>query len=185
MKIDICALFPDILNSYLGQRLIEQAIAEQLLTINTHCFRDFDSAEMGPVAAGPCGKLLRAEPVIRCATHLQQHRPDPGNLVMLTPHGRPFNQDVAQELAGHDRLILLCGRFGGFEQSVHSQLPADEISVGDYVLNGGEVAALVLIDAIIRLVPGVLDRANRGQSSRESPVTGSRRMLPMGSLGVS
>ena len=156
MRIDICALFPAILDSYLSHRLIEQAVDEHLLAINTYSFREFDAVGTGPVVHGCGGKLLRDEPVIECAKHVQQEDAQPAHLVMLTPHGRPFSQAVAHELADKSRLIFLCGRFGGFEQSVTDCLQPDEISIGDFVLNGGEIAALVILDTIIRLVPGII-----------------------------
>src|SRR4029079_19444109 len=98
----------------------------------------------------------------------------PGHVVMLTPQGRRLSQRVVEELAGHKRLILLCGRYEGFDERVFDILKPDEISIGDYVLNGGEVAAMVLIDAVIRLVPGFL--GDETSSQQDSFSAGDRHL---------
>src|SRR4029079_12735290 len=98
----------------------------------------------------------------------------PGHVVMLTPQGRRLSQRVVEELAGHKRLILLCGRYEGFDERVKDILKPDEISIGDFVLNGGEVAAVVMLDATIRLVPGVLGDE---QSSQQDSFSGEKRWL--------
>jgi tRNA (guanine37-N1)-methyltransferase len=99
---------------------------------------------------------LRVEPVVECVEAVQPQGETPGRVVLLSPQGRRLNQKVVEELAAQRRLLLLCGRYEGFDQRVIDLLHPDEISVGDYVLNGGEVAAMVVIDAVVRLVPGVL-----------------------------
>ena len=172
MKIDICALFPSIFENYLKQGVVEHAIDEHLLAIDTHCFRDYDLDGLGPTIHGSMGKLLRTRPVVACVDHVQRQGAAPGHLVMLTPHGRPFCQEVAAELANHNHLTLLCGRFGGFEQTVHNHLVVDEISVGDFVLTGGEVAAMVILDAVLRLVPGILGSPDGTPLSRRALFVG-------------
>ncbi len=99
--------------------------------------------------------LLKVEPVVESVEAVQALA-DPGHLVMLTPTGRKLTQPIVEELARHQRLLLLCGRYEGFDDRVRQLLAPDEISIGDYILGGGEVPAMVLVDAIVRLVPGVL-----------------------------
>jgi tRNA (guanine37-N1)-methyltransferase len=100
--------------------------------------------------------VLKVDTVVECVEAVQAQGPAPGRLLMLSPQGRRLTQPVVEELAREPRLLLLCGRYEGFDQRVHDILQPDEVSIGDYVLNGGEVAAMVVIDAVIRLVPGVL-----------------------------
>jgi tRNA (guanine37-N1)-methyltransferase len=123
-----------------------------------------------PFGGGP-GMVLQAPPVVECVEGVQRLTESgqpvaPGHLVVLSPRGRTLNQQIVEELAGKQRLLLLCGRYEGFDERVFEILQPDEISIGDYVLNGGEVAAMVLIDAVIRLVPGVLgdDASSQGDS---------------------
>ena len=108
-----------------------------------------------PFGGGP-GMVMKVEPVVECVEAVRSQDPEPGHLVMLTPQGRRLDQATVEELARHKRLVLLCGRYEGFDERIRLILEPDEISIGDYVLNGGEVAAMVIIDAVIRLVPGVL-----------------------------
>jgi tRNA (guanine37-N1)-methyltransferase len=122
--------------------------------------------------------VIKPEPVVECIEELQTTTSNssdpPGHLVMLTPQGRRFSQRVVEELADHERLILLCGRYEGFDERVNDLLKPDEISIGDFVLNGGEVAAMVVVDATIRLVPGVLGDA---ASSRDDSFSTGNRLL--------
>ena len=100
--------------------------------------------------------VMRVEPVVECVEEVQAQDNQAGHLIVLTPSGRKLDQQTVEELAKEPRLILICGRYEGFDQRVFDILQPDELSVGDYVLNGGEVAAMAVIDAVIRLVPGVL-----------------------------
>jgi tRNA (guanine37-N1)-methyltransferase len=118
--------------------------------------------------------VLMVEPVVRCVEAVWPRHPEPGHLVMLTPQGRPLDQPGVERLAAPKRLLLLCGRYEGFDERIREILEPDEISVGDFVLNGGEVAAMVIIDAVIRLVPGVLGDE---QSSGDDSFSGKHRLL--------
>jgi tRNA (guanine37-N1)-methyltransferase len=118
--------------------------------------------------------VLMPQPVVECVEAVQQQEPTPGHLILLTPQGRRLEQSVVEELAGHQRLVMLCGRYEGFDQRVVDILQPDEISIGDFVLNGGEVAAMVVIDAVIRLVPGVLGDE---KSNQEDSFSGAGRRL--------
>ena len=103
---------------------------------------------------GGAGMVLKPEPILEAVTSLRQEQET--HLVLLTPQGRPFKQAIAQELVEHQHLLCICGRYEGFDERVRDLLSPDEISIGDYVLTGGELPALVLLDAVIRLIPGVL-----------------------------
>lgn len=118
--------------------------------------------------------VLKVEPVVECVEAVRGMASDGGHLVMLTPHGRRLDQATVEELSGHGRLILLCGRYEGFDERVRQILEPDEISIGDYILGGGEVAAMVVIDAVARLVPGVL---GDDESNRQDSFSGERRLL--------
>ena len=123
--------------------------------------------------------VMMVQPVVDCVEAVLGARLDSpevaaGHLVMLTPQGRTLNQQIVRELAGHKRLVLLCGRYEGFDERIREVVKPDEISIGDYVLNGGEVAAMVIIDAVIRMVPGVLGDAE--SSERDSFSYDDRRL---------
>ncbi|HEX4146750.1 MAG TPA: tRNA (guanosine(37)-N1)-methyltransferase TrmD [Pirellulales bacterium] len=170
MRFDVLTLFPEIFSGYLGQSLLRRAIDRQLIQVELHNFRDFahdkhHTVDDRPFGGGP-GMILKVEPVVECAEHVSRLANEPGRLVMLTPVGRTFNQRVAEELAAERRIVLLCGRYEGFDDRVRQILEPDEISIGDVVLGGGEVAAMVLIDAVARLIPGVLgDEESNKQDS--------------------
>lgn len=160
MRIDILTLFPEIFASYLGQSLLKKALDRGLVAVHLYDIRDWTrdkhhKVDDRPFGGGP-GMVLKVEPVVECVEAVRMRAADPGHLVMLTPQGRRLNQRIVEELSQKPRLLLLCGRYEGFDQRIVDILQPDEISIGDYVLNGGEVAAMTVIDAVIRLVPGVL-----------------------------
>jgi tRNA (guanine37-N1)-methyltransferase len=188
MRIDVLTLFPDMFPGYLGQSLLKRAIDAQLVDIQLHDIRDYargkhQQVDDRPFGGGP-GMVLRPEPVVECvesvlsqATEAVLSETNPadknkqGHVVYLTPQGRKLNQTIAEELAGHNRLLLLCGRYEGIDQRAIDILQPDEISIGDFILGGGEVAAMVVIDAVVRLVPGVLgdEQSNRQDSFSGDP----------------
>ena len=160
MQFDVLTLFPEIFSGYLGQSLLHKAIQRGLVGVAVHDMRRWSTdkhqkVDDRPYGGGP-GMVLRVEPVVESVEDIQRQGDDPARVVMLSPQGRTLNQQVVEELAPEKRLLLLCGRYEGFDQRVVDILEPDEISIGDFVLNGGEVAAMVLIDSLIRLVPGVL-----------------------------
>jgi tRNA (guanine37-N1)-methyltransferase len=160
MRFDVLTLFPDIFQGYLGQSLLNKAIQAGLVHVHLHNIRDWSKGKHNtvddrPFGGGP-GMVMKVEPVVECVEAVQATAGWEGRLVMLTPQGRPLNQPAVERLAREERLLLLCGRYEGFDERIRTILKPEEISVGDYVLNGGEVAAMVIIDAVIRLVPGVL-----------------------------
>ncbi len=178
MRFDILTLFPDIFSGYLDQSLLKKAQDRGLVQVHLHNFRHWSwdrdrRVDDRPYGGGP-GMVLRVEPVVECVEDVQGMAPEPGRVVLLTPQGRRLTQSVVEELAGHRRLILVCGRYEGFDERVRLILQPDEISIGDFVLNGGEVAAMVVVDAVIRLVPGVLGDED---SSSQDSFSGPQRLL--------
>ena len=153
MRFDVLTLFPEMFPGYLGQSLLKKAIDRGLVDVRVHNIRDWakdkhQSVDDRPFGGGP-GMVIRVEPTVECAEEVQQRDEQPGRMILLTPQGERLSQQRVEKLAREKRLILLCGRYEGFDQRVVDILRPDEISVGDFVLNGGEVAAMVLIDAVI------------------------------------
>ncbi len=165
MRFDILTLFPPIFVSPLQESILKRAIDAGRLTVAVHNIRDYavdkhhvtDDVPYG----GGGGMVMKPEPIFAAveavlgrdpAARAALHPP----IVLLTPQGRLFTQAVARELAAHDWIVLICGRYEGVDERVRQFLVSDEISVGDYVLTGGELAALVVVDAVTRLLPGVL-----------------------------
>jgi tRNA (guanine37-N1)-methyltransferase len=178
MRFDVLTLFPGILESYLGQSLMRLAIERGLVDVRLHNIRDWahdkhHCVDDRPYGGGP-GMVLKVEPVVECVEAVREMGPEPGHLIMLTPQGRRLDQAIVEELAGHRRLLLLCGRYEGFDDRVRQILAPDEISIGDYILGGGEVASLAIIDAVARLVPGVLGDE---ESNRQDSFSGQDRRL--------
>lgn len=160
MRFDVLTLFPGIFPGYLSQSLLNKAIERALVEVHVHDIRQWSTdkhhkVDDRPFGGGP-GMVLRVEPIVECVEDVQRQGDAPGKVVLLTPQGRRLTQEGVEELAEAGRMVLLCGRYEGFDQRVIDILGPDEISIGDYVLNGGEVAAMVVIDAVIRLLPGVL-----------------------------
>lgn len=178
MRFDVLTLFPEMFPGYLSQSLLNLAIERKLVEINVHNIRDWakgkhKSVDDRPYGGGP-GMVLSPEPVVECTEAVQQQGDAPGRVIVLTPGGRRLDQRLIEELSDEPRLLLLCGRYEGFDQRVFDLLEPDEISVGDFILNGGEVAAMVVIDAVVRLVPGVLGDE---QSNKQDSFSSGNRML--------
>ena len=178
MQFDILTLFPEIFSSYVSQSLLSKAIESGLVQIDLHDIRNWtldkhQRVDDRPYGGGP-GMVMQVEPVVECVEAVQKTGEIPGNLIMLTPTGKPLNQRLVEELVQRPRHILLCGRYEGFDQRVVDILNPLEISIGDYILNGGEVGAMALIDSMIRLVPGVLGDE---QSSQDDSFSTGNRLL--------
>jgi tRNA (guanine37-N1)-methyltransferase len=178
MRFDILTLFPEIFSGYLSQSLLKAAIDRGLVDVRTHDIRNWAEGKHRhvddrPFGGGP-GMVFMPKPVVDCVEAVQASESEPGHLVMLTPQGRRFTQRTAEELATKKRVLLLCGRYEGFDERIKQVLQPDEISVGDFVLNGGEVAAMVIIDACIRLVPEVLGDE---RSSADDSFSSGNRLL--------
>jgi tRNA (guanine37-N1)-methyltransferase len=175
MRIDVLTLFPEIFSGYLGQSLLKRAIDAGIVDVQVHNIRDWaqgkhKQVDDRPFGGGP-GMVLMPEPVVDSVEAVQQQGRGSGHLILLTPAGRKLDQRMVAELAGRERLVLICGRYEGIDQRAIDILAPDEISIGDYILGGGEVAAMVLVDAVVRLVPGVLgdDESNKQDSFSGDP----------------
>ncbi|HWR21687.1 MAG TPA: tRNA (guanosine(37)-N1)-methyltransferase TrmD [Verrucomicrobiae bacterium] len=157
-RYDILTLFPGFFQGPLSESILKRAQQRGIVQITIHDLRSYahdrhtivDDRPYG----GGAGMVLKPEPILEAVTSLRQGQET--HLVLLTPQGRPFKQAIAQELVEHQHLLCVCGRYEGFDERVRDLLAPDEISIGDYVLTGGELPALVLLDAVIRLIPGVL-----------------------------
>jgi tRNA (guanine37-N1)-methyltransferase len=159
MKIEIFSLFPQVFQPYIEVSMLQRAITNGLLEVNLHNIRNWapdkhhvtDDAPYG----GGGGMVMKPEPVF-AAVESVLGIPPRCPVILLTPQGRVFNQKIAGELAENPHLALLCGRYEGVDERIREHLVTDEISIGDYVLTGGELPALVVLDAIVRHIPGVL-----------------------------
>ena len=170
MRIDILTLFPEMFTGFLDGSLLGAARQNGLIDVRLIDIRDFASGphrqvDDRPYGGGP-GMLLMPGPVVSCIEAVQAAEAPAGHVVMLTPGGRRLDQPLVEELARRERLVLVCGRYEGFDQRVADTLNPEAISIGDYVLSGGEVAAMVVIEAVTRLIPGVLgDEASADDDS--------------------
>jgi len=160
IRFDVLTLFPGIFDGYLGQSLLDDAIRAGLVEVHRWNIRDWTAdkhqkVDDRPFGGGP-GMVMTPQPVVDCVEAVRAKADPPGTLVMLTPAGERLTQRVVEKLAAEPRLLLLCGRYEGFDDRIRQILQPWEISAGDFVCNGGEVPAMVVIDAVIRLIPGVL-----------------------------
>lgn len=161
MRIDIFCLFPEMFTSPFEQSIVKRAKEKGIVEIVAHNIRNYTHDKHHTVddysyGGGP-GMVLKPEPIFEVVEAVkQQINVSEVPIILLTPAGRLFNQQIAHELALHSHLMLICGHYEGIDERVHEYLATDEISIGDYVLSGGEVAAIAMVDAIVRLIPGAL-----------------------------
>lgn len=160
LRIDVLTLFPDVFLPLLEASILGIAAGKGLVSYHLHDVRDYSSdkhhkVDDRPYGGGP-GMVIRCEPVFAAYEAVRDMDARDGRLIVLSPQGRTFDQSMAEELSRCGRLILLCGHYEGFDERIYQGLPGTEVSIGDYVLSGGEIAALAIIDAVVRLVPGVL-----------------------------
>jgi tRNA (guanine37-N1)-methyltransferase len=174
MRFDVLTLFPDLFQGYLSQSLLKLALDNGRVSIHLWNIRDWaqgkhKSVDDRPFGGGP-GMVMMPEPVFDCVQAVQKEAAELGQLIMLTPAGRRLDQGLVRQLANRPRLLLLCGRYEGFDERIRLGLAPLEISIGDYITNGGEVPAMVVIDAVIRYVPGVLgDESSVTEESHSEP----------------
>lgn len=159
MRFDVFSLLPETLRPYLNASILEKAAARGLIEVHLHNIRDYThdrhhATDDTPYGGGG-GMVMKPEPVFE-AVETVLGSPPPCPVILLTPQGRLFDQKIASELASHPQIALISGRYEGFDERIRQHLATDEISIGDYVLTGGELPALIVIDALSRLVPGVL-----------------------------
>jgi tRNA (guanine37-N1)-methyltransferase len=159
MRLEVLTLFPDMFSSPLRESILGKAIEKGLIQIRTVNIRDFSLDKHQVVDDTPYGggqgMVMKVEPVGRAIESVKSQDPS-ARVIYLTPQGKPFSQDLARRLSTQPHLILLCGRYEGVDERVRELFIDEEISIGDYVLTGGELAAMVLIDAVSRFIPGVL-----------------------------
>ncbi len=172
MRFHVLTLFPEMFEGALSYGILSRAMDRELLSVGLHNIRDYthdrhSTVDDYPYSGGP-GMVMKPEPLFEAVEAVTESksisRTSP--VILLTPQGRVFDQGVAEELAEQDDILLICGRYEGFDERVRQHLATDELSIGDYVLAGGEVAAMVVIEAVSRLVPGVV-------GSPESPANDS------------
>ncbi len=165
MKIDVLTLFPGMFAGPLDESIIKRARNKGILELGIHNLRDYthdrhNTVDDKPFGGGP-GMLLKPEPIFEAVEHLAG---DQTRVVLMTPGGRTFRQEIAREFAGYPHLLLVCGSYEGFDERVREHLADDEISIGDFVLTNGALPAMVIVDAVARLLPGAL---GDDQSSHE------------------
>jgi tRNA (guanine37-N1)-methyltransferase len=163
VRFDLLTLFPGLFDGFLNESILKRAIARGLVAVERWDIRDWAEGKHKPVddrpfGGGP-GMVLMAPPLVAAVEAVRASADPPGRLIVLTPQGRRLDQDWVRELAREPRLILVCGRYEGFDERIFEALEPERLSIGDYVLSGGEVAAMVVVDAVMRLMPGVLGDA--------------------------
>ena len=175
MIFDVVTIFPDFFTSILEQGMLKRALAGGHIEIRLHDLRDFTddphrTVDDRPFGGGP-GMVFKPEPVFRAVEALRAESPQPSfPVILLSPQGRLLRQPVAEELALEARVILICGRYEGVDQRVAEHLATEELSIGDYVLSGGEIAAAVVMEAVTRLLPGVLGNEESRVEESFAPV---------------
>jgi tRNA (guanine37-N1)-methyltransferase len=160
VKFDIVTIFPRMVEALVAEGIVGRAVQRGLVDVRVRDLRDFTddrhrTVDDVPYGGGP-GMVMKVEPFVRAAEAIEQERGRRGAIVLMSPQGRRFTQAEAARLRATEHVVLLCGRYEGLDDRVREYLQADELSIGDYVISGGELAALIVVDAVSRLVPGVV-----------------------------
>ena len=170
MRIDLVTLFPEMFAGVLSSSILKRAQEKKLVAYHLHQLRDYTTdphkkVDDRPFGGGP-GMVLMCQPVIDAVNKIEAQDPTPATRVLLAPTGEKLTQKIAEELSKLPRLLLIAGHYEGFDERIHDLLQPREISIGDYILSGGELPAMVLLDAVVRLIPGVLghDDSPHGES---------------------
>lgn len=193
MKFDIITLFPNMFSGPFSESMMKRAIEKKAIEINLHNLRDWAIDDYGSVDdkpfGGGVGMLIRPEPVFNAlesiknpsvstssTSPLKEREKSKTRIIMMSARGKRFTQEKAEEYAKLDGLIILCGHYEGFDQRVSDYMIDEEISIGDYVLTGGEIPAMVIIDSVVRLIPGVLgkDESSQIESFSEIEINGEK-----------
>lgn len=161
VEFDVLTIFPEIVEIPLTRTILKRAVDRHVLTVRVHQLRDFSDDPHGRIDdepyGGGAGMVMKPEPIFRGVEEIESRHPSSSSrTILLSPQGRPFNHAEAVRLSLHDRLVLICGRYEGVDERVREGLADEDLSIGDFVLTGGELAAMVVIDAVSRLVPGVV-----------------------------
>jgi tRNA (guanine37-N1)-methyltransferase len=177
MRIDVLTLFPDMFTGVLGNSILKRAQDKQRVAYHLHQLRDYTTdphrkVDDRPFGGGP-GMVLMCQPVIDAVAAIEALDPAPATRILLAPTGQKFSQAVAEELSTLPRILLIAGHYEGFDERIHDILKPREISIGDFILSGGELPAMVVLDAIVRLLPGVLgdDLSPHGESFGQADAT--------------
>jgi len=168
MRIDILTLFPEVFDPCLSASIVGRAQSTGLVSIRCTNFRDFAkdvhrSVDDRPFGGGP-GMVLMCQPLLDALDHVERSQDGKATRILLTPQGERLNQRMVSELSREPWLVLICGHYEGFDERIRTLSSAKEISIGDYVLSGGEPAAMVLVDAVVRLLPGALGHEQSSES---------------------
>lgn len=157
MKFDIITIFPHIFDSYFSESLIKKAQDNRLIEIKIHDLRNFSKDKWGNVDDKPYGggrgMVMKIEPIYRAVNTIKEKN---GKVIFFSPRGKKYSQSVATELTKHNQLILICGRYEGVDERVNNHLADETISIGDYILTGGEIPAMAIVESVSRLIPGVV-----------------------------
>ena len=182
MIFDILTLFPEMFSCFTSTSILKRAIDRGLININTRNFREYSHDSHHTVDdytfGGGSGMILKPEPLFEAVEAIKAQTQNTVPVILLSPQGRLFSQAVASELSKLDRLILICGRYEGVDERVHRYLATDEISIGDFVLTGGELPAMVLVDAVSRFIPGVLGADESAEEDSFSRTFGGKKEYP-------
>lgn len=174
MKIDILTLFPEMFDGVLNTSILKRALDKNKFQYNLVNFRDYTTNKHQKVDdypyGGGAGMVLSPQPIFDAVNALKEKTKETTRVILMCPQGQPYNQKKAEELASEDHLIFICGHYEGYDERIREHLVTDEISIGDYVLTGGELGAMVVIDSVVRLLPDVL--GNKYSTSQDSFSTG-------------
>jgi tRNA (guanine37-N1)-methyltransferase len=185
MQFDVVTIFPEFFRSIVECALLKRAQAGGQLQVAIHDLRDFTedrhrTVDDRPFGGGP-GMVFKAEPIFRAVEAIKSEEPEAAlPVILLSPQGRLLKQPVVEELSRHSRIVLICGRYEGVDERVAERLATDEISIGDYVLSGGELAAAVVMESVTRLLPGVLgneESATQDSFGAPGSLEGAHRLL--------
>lgn len=160
MKIDVLSLFPSMFHGIFGESILKKASEKQAVTYNVVNFREYADNKHGQVDdypyGGGAGMVLKPQPIFDAVETLKSENETKPRVVLMCPQGERYTQAKAEELAKEEHLIFICGHYEGYDERIREHVVTDEISIGDYVLTGGELGAMVVIDSVVRLLPGVL-----------------------------
>jgi len=165
MKIDILSIFPDMFSGAFSESIIKRAVDSKLVEINIHNFRDFTEDPHNKVDdtpyGGGAGMVLMCQPIVDCLEHIKT---DDSYVILLTPSGKVYNQSMAYDLSKKKHLIFICGHYEGFDERITNFVDL-ELSIGDFVLTGGEIPTMAIVDSIVRLIPGVINEESHIEDS--------------------
>ncbi len=161
MRVDVLTIFPEVVSCGVDYSIVKRARDKGAVSVFIHNIRDFAEDKHRstdePPYGGGAGMVMKPEPIFRAAEHIKtEHWTEQTKVILLSPQGELFTQEKAVELSGCPHIVLICGHYEGVDERLREHLATDEISVGDYVLTGGELPALIVLDAVVRLIPGVL-----------------------------